>query len=225
MQDDTAGAQRFLKLNLREHVAWERNTVWRQMIGRERRGQGGTPLGAPVDTTEEKAFEAISLFVTSTMVPALLTWLRVIRDADTNERLSPVEATRRVGVYNCGGGFKDEPRRTLITRVLSLGTRPIVVLLAVYGCRMFRQHVDQACRSPPSLISRAIQLAIALAANTHGFNTWICVDEAYWSQGELTEEPPRISGVSTILDPPVTYSDLDFWSASPRSLQSTQMRQ
>ncbi|KAH9955577.1 hypothetical protein BGW80DRAFT_1466920 [Lactifluus volemus] len=120
MQDDTAGAQRFLKLNLREHVAWERNTVWRQMIGRERRGQGGTPLGAPVDTTEEKAFEtvdeeeanqcfavlvfatdswvteAISLFVTSTMVPALLIWLRVIRDADTNERLSPVEATRRV---------------------------------------------------------------------------------------------------------------------------------
>jgi phosphate transporter len=57
MQGDTAGAQRFLKLNLREHVAWERDTVWRQMIGRERRGEGGTPLGAPVDTTEEKAFE------------------------------------------------------------------------------------------------------------------------------------------------------------------------
>jgi phosphate transporter len=57
MQGDTASAQRFLKLNLREHVAWERDTVWRQMIGRERRGEGGTPLGAPVDTTEEKAFE------------------------------------------------------------------------------------------------------------------------------------------------------------------------
>jgi phosphate transporter len=27
------------------------------MIGRERRGEGGTPLGPPVDTTEEKAFE------------------------------------------------------------------------------------------------------------------------------------------------------------------------
>jgi phosphate transporter len=27
------------------------------MIGQERRGEGGTPLGAPVDTTEEKAFE------------------------------------------------------------------------------------------------------------------------------------------------------------------------
>jgi phosphate transporter len=27
------------------------------MIGRERRGEGGTPLGVPIDTTEEKAFE------------------------------------------------------------------------------------------------------------------------------------------------------------------------
>jgi hypothetical protein len=54
---DTAAAQRYLKLHLREHIAWERDTVWRQMIGRERRGEGGTPLGAPVDTTEEKAFE------------------------------------------------------------------------------------------------------------------------------------------------------------------------
>ena len=27
------------------------------MIGRERRGENGTPLGAPVDTTVEKAFE------------------------------------------------------------------------------------------------------------------------------------------------------------------------
>jgi phosphate transporter len=57
MDGDTAAAQRYLKLNLREHIAWERDTVWRQMIGRERRGEGGTPLGAPVDTTEEKAFE------------------------------------------------------------------------------------------------------------------------------------------------------------------------
>lgn len=54
---DLAPAQRYLKLNLREHIAWERDTVWRQMIGRERRGEGGTLLGAPVDTTEEKAFE------------------------------------------------------------------------------------------------------------------------------------------------------------------------
>ena len=30
------------------------------------------------------------------MVPALLVWLRVIRDADTGERLGPDAATRRV---------------------------------------------------------------------------------------------------------------------------------
>jgi phosphate transporter len=57
MDGDLASAQRYLKLNLREHIAWERDTVWRQMIGRERRGEGGTLLGAPVDTAEEKAFE------------------------------------------------------------------------------------------------------------------------------------------------------------------------
>jgi phosphate transporter len=54
---DPTAAQRYLKLHLREHIAWERDTVWRQMIGRERRGENGTPLGAPLDTTVEKAFE------------------------------------------------------------------------------------------------------------------------------------------------------------------------
>lgn len=30
------------------------------------------------------------------MIPALLVWLRVIRDADTDERLSPAAATQQV---------------------------------------------------------------------------------------------------------------------------------
>ncbi|KAI0280667.1 SPX domain-containing protein [Russula aff. rugulosa BPL654] len=204
---DLAAGQRYLKLNLREHIAWERDTVWRQMIGRERRGEGGTLLGAPVDTTEEKAFEvrtrvgrvrlsrrkawvvisalvfaillnlsiiegdeanrcfavlvfatllwateAIPLFVTSTMVPALLVWLRVIRDADTGERLGPDAATRWIfsvmfspTIMLLIGGFtiaaavsKTNIDRVLITRVLSLaGTRPNVVLLAVMGVACF----------------------------------------------------------------------------------------
>lgn len=33
-------AQQQLKLHQRENIAWERDTVWRQMIGRERRGEG-----------------------------------------------------------------------------------------------------------------------------------------------------------------------------------------
>jgi phosphate transporter len=35
---DKSEALQQLKLYQREHIAWERNTVWRQMIGRQRRG-------------------------------------------------------------------------------------------------------------------------------------------------------------------------------------------
>ena len=38
---DVAQAEKQLKAHLREHVVWERNTVWREMIGLERRGWGG----------------------------------------------------------------------------------------------------------------------------------------------------------------------------------------
>ena len=36
---DVIAAQKELKLHLREHVVWERNTVWRDMIGIERKAQ------------------------------------------------------------------------------------------------------------------------------------------------------------------------------------------
>ncbi len=36
---DQAAAKRELRLHLREHVVWERNTVWREMIGIERKAQ------------------------------------------------------------------------------------------------------------------------------------------------------------------------------------------
>ena len=35
-----------LKAQLREHVVWERNTVWREMIGLERKGWGAAGSGA-----------------------------------------------------------------------------------------------------------------------------------------------------------------------------------
>jgi len=37
---DKATALQQLRLHQRENIAWERDTVWRQMIGRERRGEG-----------------------------------------------------------------------------------------------------------------------------------------------------------------------------------------
>ena len=38
-EGDVHEAQKELKLHLREHVVWERNTVWREMIGIERKAQ------------------------------------------------------------------------------------------------------------------------------------------------------------------------------------------
>ncbi|KAG8690610.1 low-affinity phosphate transporter [Ceratobasidium sp. 423] len=37
---DHSAALRQLRVHQREHIVWERDTVWRQMIGRERRGEG-----------------------------------------------------------------------------------------------------------------------------------------------------------------------------------------
>ncbi|KAF2730031.1 hypothetical protein EJ04DRAFT_537518 [Polyplosphaeria fusca] len=55
---DLAEAKRELRLHLREHVVWERNTVWREMIGIERKAQAanlgirGTILGRETDPSK-----------------------------------------------------------------------------------------------------------------------------------------------------------------------------
>lgn len=57
---DIALAKRELRLHLREHVVWERNTVWREMIGIERRAQAAnlgirqTLLGGLADPSESR---------------------------------------------------------------------------------------------------------------------------------------------------------------------------
>lgn len=57
---DTALAKKELRLHLREHVVWERNTVWREMIGIERKAQaanmglGRTLLGTDHDPTRAR---------------------------------------------------------------------------------------------------------------------------------------------------------------------------
>jgi phosphate transporter len=38
-RNDRSAANQQLRLHQRENIAWERDTVWRQMIGRERRGE------------------------------------------------------------------------------------------------------------------------------------------------------------------------------------------
>ena len=57
---DIGEARRELRLHLREHVVWERNTVWREMIGIERKAQAAnmglrrTLLGADDDPTKAR---------------------------------------------------------------------------------------------------------------------------------------------------------------------------
>jgi phosphate transporter len=55
---DKSTAQQQLKLYQREHIAWERNTVWRQMIGQQRHGTmngSGALMGATLVQQEESS--------------------------------------------------------------------------------------------------------------------------------------------------------------------------
>lgn len=54
---DKSLALQQLRLNQRENIAWERDTVWRQMIGRERRGLGDIldPAGAVLVVPPERS--------------------------------------------------------------------------------------------------------------------------------------------------------------------------
>ena len=61
--NDSSLARRQLKLHLREHIAWERDTVWRTMIGRERRGagEGGETSGIVIQEGEEEKRKGVLL--------------------------------------------------------------------------------------------------------------------------------------------------------------------
>ncbi|KAJ7471082.1 SPX domain-containing protein [Mycena latifolia] len=50
---DRVLAKQQLRLHQRENIAWERDTVWRQMIGRERRGDGDAVAGATLKEEEQ----------------------------------------------------------------------------------------------------------------------------------------------------------------------------
>lgn len=55
---DKSAAQQQLKLHQREKIAWERNTVWRQMIGQQRHGrinELGALMGATLVQQEERS--------------------------------------------------------------------------------------------------------------------------------------------------------------------------
>ncbi|KAI0353693.1 Sodium/sulfate symporter [Trametes cingulata] len=279
---DTVEARRQLKLHQREHIAWERDTVWRQMISQARRGGGNddngmitmggslivepeqgllnvqTPVGRVkltskmlyaviavvvflvllnvqvVDGTEANkclavlvfatilwATEAIPLFVTSTLIPALFVLLRVIRSSD-GEPLDPPAATKHVfsvmfspTIMLLIGGFtiasalsKTAIDRVIITKVLSLaGTRPSIVLLAFMGVACFASMwisnvaaptlcftlIQPILRTlpPKSSFAPCLIIGIALAANIGG-------------QSSPISSPQNLIALSA-MDPPLDW--------------------
>ena len=51
--DDPSAALQQLKVHQREHIAWERNTIWRQMLAQERRGTADASDGGILVRQEE----------------------------------------------------------------------------------------------------------------------------------------------------------------------------
>ncbi|CAE6410137.1 unnamed protein product [Rhizoctonia solani] len=74
---DHSAALRQLRVHQREHIVWERDTVWRQMIGRERRGEGADgrvkALGlGDVDSQAEPLLTVFGLKLTKRKLVLLL---------------------------------------------------------------------------------------------------------------------------------------------------------
>ncbi|ELU40344.1 phosphate permease [Rhizoctonia solani AG-1 IA] len=84
---DISAALRQLRVHQREHIVWERDTVWRQMIGRERRGEGadGRVKALGLGHVDSQAEPLLTAFVS----------LRVIRGpAPESRQLGAEEATK-----------------------------------------------------------------------------------------------------------------------------------
>lgn len=79
---DVAEAKRELRLHLREHVVWERNTVWREMIGIERKAQ------------------AANIGITQTLLGRDVNAGRVRRQGDDTEP-EIKEVVTPIGRYRC----------------------------------------------------------------------------------------------------------------------------
>lgn len=79
---DISEAKRELRLHLREHVVWERNTVWREMIGIERKAQ------------------AANIGITQTLLGPERSGGKIRRQGDDNEP-DMKEVDTPIGKYHC----------------------------------------------------------------------------------------------------------------------------
>ncbi|OBA19570.1 SPX-domain-containing protein [Metschnikowia bicuspidata var. bicuspidata NRRL YB-4993] len=71
-QEDLNIAKTELSIHLRDHVVWERNTVWRDMIGLERKTQAANSMGAENSNNNEEAALGLSSFNISFRNPTIV---------------------------------------------------------------------------------------------------------------------------------------------------------
>lgn len=70
--NDLEAAKAELSIHLRDHVVWERNTVWRDMIGMERKSQAANSKASEGPSSNEKANSSISSFNISFQNPTIV---------------------------------------------------------------------------------------------------------------------------------------------------------
>jgi phosphate transporter len=98
-REDVAAAVRQLKVFQREQIAWERDTVWRTMIGQERRGardgqlkalgghvagEEGPSLDVPTPIGRFKLTAKHGFFLTAAVVFVILLNVRILRSVEAN---------------------------------------------------------------------------------------------------------------------------------------------
>ncbi|CAG8535019.1 5601_t:CDS:2 [Cetraspora pellucida] len=189
-------AMRELKTHLREFIVWERNTVWRDIIGLERKSQA-VGIKAPVTidhSIETKAkiktpFGGVMpLFVTSLLVPLLVVCLRVlpsdVLSSDVSKKI-PIATRTAHHIFSAMfspvimlllGGFaiaaalsKYHIAKVMATFLLSkAGTRPSIVLLVNMFVATFLSMWISNVAAPVFSFGRCLILGIALASNVGG---------------------------------------------------------
>ncbi|CAG8561968.1 6950_t:CDS:2 [Racocetra fulgida] len=148
-------AMRELKTHLREFIVWERNTVWRDIIGLERKSQA-VGIKAPVtidQSTEDKAkikmpFAAHHIF---------------------SAMFSPVIMLLLGGFAIAAALSKYHIAKVMATFLLSkAGTRPSMVLLVNMFVATFLSMWISNVAAPVFSFARCLILGIALASNVGG---------------------------------------------------------
>lgn len=95
--DDLEAAKAELSIHLREHVVWERNTVWRDMIGLERKSQAAQHMkGAKSDDERESSASTLNSTFQS---PTLLKFTLIVAVTVILMNFSPFDDTSQKNCF------------------------------------------------------------------------------------------------------------------------------